>query len=112
MPRVVGAPGRGQNPLATRYGRNAFGDVFGKVPEPLKLVGDTQCPNHFPEIGRDRLAARNDIDGLFLNPALQAVDQRVGSDEPRAALLVSIGERMGCLSDLLLDQAAHFGKQH
>ena len=54
-----------------------LGDVLGEVADALEVVGDAQGADHFAQIDRHRLAARDGQDRLFLDFALQRVDGRI-----------------------------------
>ncbi len=88
---------------------DALGDVLGEIADPLEIVGDAQRADDLAQIDRHRLAARDGQDRLFLDLALQRIDQGVGRDHLLGKLGVALDQRIDRLRDLLFGEPAHFG---
>ncbi len=96
------------NSIGSALARNkhALGDVFGQIAHPLQIVVDLQHGHDEPQIGGHRLIEGQNLEALFLDLDLHAVDLGVVGDHLLGHHGVAIDQRGDRLGDGLFDQRA------
>ena len=84
-----------------------LGDIFCKVANPFKIVGNAQGSHDLPQIDGHRLPPSNRGYGFLLNLPLQLIDPVIRCDDPFGARRISLDQSSDRISDLLAVEATH-----